>query len=199
VTTPGYKPTKADYQNHRACTGAAAAHRTLEAGLLPLPAAPDSIEQAPSFSNPEASVSHPVLHLYRSRIELCVYLSLFVGLLIYAFYLWLVFEPGLLLLSLCFLGGALFAVGVRRWSQEGRRCGFLLPVPIHQSRQAVRVMLEDGRCLEMEGLWSLMPWLLLIQERDLAAQSRGRRRLVWPDSGTVETLRLLRVHLFAGR
>ncbi|MGH1371819.1 MAG: hypothetical protein ACRBBW_07290 [Cellvibrionaceae bacterium] len=50
--------------------------------------------------------------------------------------------------------------------------------------------LGGGR-YELELGWSLMPWLMLIKYR--SGTKRWHYRMIWPDSGDEESLRLLRV------
>lgn len=55
----------------------------------------------------------------------------------------------------------------------------------------------DRRAYDVELIWSLMPGLMLIRYRCLGL--RWRYRMIWPDSGHSESLRLLRVSLTAMR
>jgi len=54
--------------------------------------------------------------------------------------------------------------------------------------------LGGGTC-QIEGRWSLFPWLILIRYR--VPGRRWTSRLLWPDSADPESLRVLRASLFS--
>lgn len=87
------------------------------------------------------------------------------------------------------LGWALLlGFGVYQLSQQ-KPLEWLYTSPGHFS------WLGGGVC-QIEGRWSLFPWLVLIQYR--VSGRRWSRRLLWPDSGDTESLRRLRASLFSG-
>ena len=154
---------------------------------------PSSLVGSPSWPSP--------IVLLRSRIELGLYLFLFLVLLMRLFFLLVVADQsasfGLIgLVGLA--GGGFLSIGLYGWWQGGECCWSQQSAVDGRSREFWQLRSADGARVEVEGLWSLMPWLMLIRIKSIGVDGGWKRRMLWPDSADAESLRALRAALFGG-